>query len=402
MKNSLGIFFTSIILLLALEPTSAQDTPKENASGYQFTIEKEIPCTPVKDQFRSGTCWSFSGLGFLEAELIRMGKGQYDLSEMFVVRQTYLEKGKRYVRFHGNLGFGGGGAFHDVTYVLKKFGMVPEDAYPGLSYGEDNHVHGELDEVTKDFLDGIIKNPNKKLSTAWMKAYNGILDAYLGAYPEKFQYKGKEYSPRSFANELGLNPDDYLNISSYTHHPFYKKFIIEIPDNWAHGEVYNLPLDELIQVIDHSIDNGYSVAWASDVSEKGFSYKNGLAIVPEKNLKDLSNAEILKWQNLSQKEKDADLFTFDKPGVEKKITQEMRQEAFDNFETTDDHGMVISGTARDINGTKYYLVKNSWAATSNKMNGFFYASLPFVQYKTMSIMVHRNAIPKDIQKKLGL
>ena len=369
--------------------------------GYKFTDVKRLKVTSVKDQHRSGTCWSFSGLAFLEAEMIRIGKKNIpDLSEMFIVRNCYYDKAIKHVRLHGNLNFGGGGAFHDVTYVLKKYGLVPEEAYTGLQYGEDNHVHGEMDKVLKEYVNGVIKNKNKKLSTAWKAGLNGILDAYLGKQFMKFTYEGKEYTPKSFAKFVtGLNADDYITISSFSHHPYYQPFILEIPDNWLWGEAQNLPMQEMLQVIDYSLANGYTVAWATDVSEKGFSYRNGVAIVPGKDIKNMSDSERGKWEKMTKKERNELLYSFDKPVDEKKITQQMRQEAFDNYQTTDDHGMLIIGTAKDQNGKKYYIVKNSWN-TSNKYKGYLYASEAFVLYKTTNIMVHKNAIPKEIKKKM--
>lgn len=378
----------------------AQDEEPQN-EGYNFTVVKEVKTTDVRSQSRSSTCWSFSGIAMIETELLRIGKPAINLSEMYIVRHTYSEKAEKYVRLHGNINFSGGGAFYDVIETITKYGIVPEEVYPGLNYGEDIHVHSELDAVAMAYVEAIVKNPNRKLSTAWEVGYEAVLDAYLGKRPEKFTYNGKEYTPKSFAQSLGLNFDDYVYVTSFTHHPFYSNFIIEIPDNWAWGGVYNLPIDEFAQIFDYAIDNGYSVAWASDISEKGFSYQNGVAVVPEVNLAEMTDSEKLKWTELSPREKEAMLYKFNGPGLEKKITQEMRQEAFDNYQTTDDHGMLIVGIAKDQKGNKYYKVKNSWG-TSDKYNGYFYASEAFVLYKTMSIMVHKNAIPKDIAKKLKL
>lgn len=379
---------------------SAQDETKD---GYHFTAIKEIPNTPVKDQYRSGTCWSFSGLGFLEAEMLRKGKSEVDLAEMFIVWHTYDEKASKYVRLHGNLNFSAGGAFHDVTNIIKRYGIVPEEAYTGLNYGETKHVHGEMDRVLKKQVEAVIENPNKKLSPAWREALRGTLDSYLGEIPETFEYKGQTYTPMSFASDyVGLDMDDYVQISSYTHHPFYSKFVIEVPDNWMWGQVYNVPLEDMEAIVDNSIENGYTVAWAADVSEKGFSTsKKGVAVIPDADKQEMSDAEIARWEELSDKEKNDELYKLEKPGAEKVITQEMRQEAFDNYTTTDDHGMLIVGTAKDQNGSIYYKVKNSWGDYNN-YDGFFYASKPYVKYKTMSIMVHKDAIPKSIQKKLNL
>jgi len=397
-----NLFLAGLVLTTVL--ASAQDKKEEEKEdGFKFTPVKEIPCTSVKDQYRSGTCWSFSGLGFLEAEMLRMGKPVVDLSEMFVVHHTYSDKATKYVRLHGSLNFGAGGAFHDVTNVVKNYGIVPEEVYRGLNYGEEKHVHGELDRLLMDNVKTVVDNPNKKLTNAWHDALEGTLTSYLGEYPEKFNYQGKEYTPQTFATEyVGLNMNDYVEITSYTHHPFYSKFIIEIPDNWSWDEVYNVPLNELDEIIDNAINTGYTVAWAADVSEKGFlTSQKGIAVIPEVNKQNMTDAEITKWEKLSDKEKNEELFKLSKPGKEKSINQELRQIDFDNYQTTDDHGMLIVGTAKDQNGTMYYKVKNSWG-DYNDYNGFFYASKPYVEYKTMSIMVHKDAIPKNIRKKLNL
>ncbi len=390
-----------LCFLFATTILNAQDEKDKKSEAYKFTIEKQIKTTPVKNQNKSGTCWSFSTIALLESELIRMGKGEFDLSDMFCVRHAYADKAEKYVRMHGSINFGGGGAAHDVTDMIRKYGIVPEEAYTGLNYGETKHNHGEIDAVLKAYIKAIANDDNKKLTTAWLNGFNGILDAYYGKLPENFTYKGKSYTPQSFAKELGINPDDYIEFSSYTHHPFYSKFIIEVPDNWAWGEVYNVPVNELIVIIDNAINNGYTVAWGTDVSEKGFSWKNGVAIVPDEEKPDLQGSERDKWEKLTEKEKAAQLYTFDKPIKEKVITQEMRQTAFDNYQTTDDHGLQICGIAKDQNGNKFYLVKNSWSA-EGKYDGYFYASEAFVKYKTMDIMIHKDATPKDILKKIKL
>ncbi len=369
--------------------------------GYKFTDVKNVNVTSVKDQYRSGTCWAFSGLGFYEAELLRLGKGEYDLSEAFIVRHAYIDKAERYIRFHGALNFGGGGAFHDVTNVIKKYGIVPESAYPGLNYGTDKFDHSELDAVLKGYVEAIAKNESAAPTTAWKKGFIAILDAYLGPEPEEFEYNGKKYTPKSFQQMLGLNLDDYLEFTSFTHHPFYEEFILEVPDNWSHDKSWNVTVDELVEIIEYSLNNGFAVAWASDVSEKGFSWTNGVAVVPDAKRNDLTGTERERWEKLTAKEKAAQLYSFEKPMKETEITQEMRQNEFDNFKTTDDHGMLLAGIAKDQNGTIYYKVKNSWDAVG-KYNGYFYASKSFVKFKTTDILVNKKGVPPSILKKLKL
>ena len=390
-KVSISVLFILFFTLSIL----AQET------GYKFTEEVRLPTTEVKDQYASGTCWSFSALSYIESEMIRMGtkiKDVPDLSEMFIVRVCYADKAERYVRLHGHLNFGGGGAFVDILYSIKKYGIVPEEAYKGLNYGTDNHVHGELDIILKNYVDGVIKNKSKKISTAWLAGFNGILDAYLGEYPENFTYKSKEYTPRTFADEVvKINPDDYISLTSYTHHPFYETFALEIPDNWLWALSYNLPLTEFVEVFDYALDNGYTIAWGADVSEKYFSYTHGVAVVPDYDIGEMTETEISKWQAMDKEER----YNLDKPGAERTITQEMRQEDYDNYKTTDDHGMHIVGRAKDQKGTKYYIVKNSWN-TGNLYEGYFYVSEAYVQFKTMNIVIHKDAIPPKTRKKLGL
>ena len=390
-----------IILLTSTFSLAAQITEKAE-EGYKFTTIKDLPATKVKDQYRSGTCWSFSGVGLMESELIRMGKGVFDLSDMFIVRNAYTDKAVNYIRFHGKSNFGSGGEFHDVINVIRKYGIVPEIVYDGLKYGEKKHTHGEIDEVLKAFVDAILKNNDNKLTPVWLDAFNAILDTYFGKVPENFDYKGKSFTPKTFAAELGINPDDYIPITSFSHHPFYKKFVIELPDNWAYESTNNVPLDELWQIVVYAINNGYTVAWSTDVSEKGFSWSNGLAIVPEVKIEELNGSEKAKWEKMTEKEKNEQLYKFDKPGREMVITQEIRQKAFDNYQTEDDHGMLITGLAKDQNGTEYLKVKNSWSDENQKFNGYLYASKSYFLYKTTVIMLHKNAIPKDIAKKLGL
>ena len=401
MRTLLSIFMLS--LFMAVNTTGfCQEKAKKADSGYVFTIVKQVPATPVKNQYRSGTCWSYSTVGFLEAELLRTKHDTFNLSDMYCVRKAYSDKAEMFVRFNGKHNFGGGGEAHDVLNILRKYGMMPAEAYSGNVIGEDKPVHGEMDAVLEAMTNAVVKNPNKKLTPVWHQAVDGVLDAYLGKVPEKFNYKGKEYTPKSYGEMMGLNPDDYIELTSYTHHPFYSRFIIEVPDNWIMDQAYNLPLNELLEVIHNSIENGYTVAWGADVSEKGFSWKNGVAVVPDKNSPDMAGLETAKWEKMSDADKDKLLYKFDKPLPEKKITQEERQLEFDNYQTTDDHLMLITGTAKDQNGNSYFLVKNSWGLDGSPYKGYFYASEPYVQLKTMDIMVNKNALPKEIRKKLGL
>lgn len=392
---TLGLF-----LIFALTASAEKKKTKEKEKdGYHFTDLKRLPTTNVKSQDRAGTCWSWSTISFLESEMMRLGKDSVSLSPLFVVWNTYNGKADKYVRMHGKVNFGQGGASADVTWAIKNYGIVPLSVYSGLNYGEDVHVHGELDDVLKGYVDAIVKNSNKKLSTAWKRGYDAVLDAYLGAKPEKFTWKGKEYTPQTFTKEVtGLNMDDYISLTSFTHHPFYEQFALEVPDNWIGEMSYNIPLDEMMDVLDKAIDKGYSFAWGSDVSEKGFARK-GLAVVPEVDTKEMSDAEIEKWVKMPQKDKDAELLK--RPGKEKEITQELRQQEFDNYLTTDDHGMHIIGKAVDQLGHKYFIVKNSWGKYGD-YEGYLYASYPFVAYKTTSVMIHKDALPQELKNKLGI
>ncbi len=397
-------YVLSLVLSLSFLPfllTAQEEAVKEKKEGYEFTMVKEVPHTPVPNQYRSGTCWSFSALGLLEAEILRKTGRTLDLSEMFIVRQAYVEKADKYVRLHGHINFSAGGGFCDVTYVMDKYGLVPEGAYTGLVIGEEKHTHGEMDAVLKAYVDAIIKNPNRKLTPVWKQGFDAILDAYLGEYPSEFEYEGKKYTPESFSKELGLKGSDFIQLTAYSHVPLYKPYIQEIPDNWLWEETYNVSLEELMETLDYALDKGYAVDWAADVSERGFSWKNGLAIVPEESLSDLSGTEKERWEALTPAERNKAMFSFDEIVPEKKITIEMRQKAYDNYETTDDHGMLIVGIAKDQKGNKYYKVKNSWGVDDHKYEGYLYSSVPFMEYKTMNIAVNKEAVPKHILKKLG-
>lgn len=388
------------VFLLTALALSSLSLSAQGTSGYQFSIVKENPITPIKNQGSSGTCWSFSAVGFLESELLRMNKGEQDLSEMYIVRRNYKDKAEKYVRLNGHLNFAQGGSFADVIETLNEYGIVPNEAYAGLNYGEDMHKHSEMESVLSGYVQAIVENKNKRLSTAWKNGLDGVLDAYLGKVPEQFTYKGKSYTAQSFAKELGLNSDNYISLTSFTHHPFYAPFALEIPDNWRWALSYNLPLEEMMKTIDYALENGYTVAWATDVSEVGFT-RDGLAVIPDETAPENIGSDQAHWLGLSAKEKNNLLINKIEAGPvkEKTITQEMRQKSFDNYETTDDHGMQIYGIAKDQNGTKYYMVKNSWG-NAGKYDGIWYASEAFVKYKTMSVVINKNAMPKDIANKL--
>ena len=371
----------------------------------EFTVVKENPITSIKNQNQAGTCWCYSSLAFIESELLRMGKGEYDFSEMFLVHNTSLDRADKAVRTHGDVSFAQGGSFYDVIYGMEAFGLVPEaEMRPGVMYGMELSNHNELSAVSDAVVAAIAKGRHRSLQIGpdgeplWKKSIEAIHDIYLGKRPEKFTYNGKEYTPKSFYESLGLNADDYVSLTSYTHHPFYESFVLEIPDNWRWAKSYNIPIDELMEVFDNALMEGYTIAWGSDVSEKGFT-RQGTAVLPdEANGADLQGSDMAKWLKLSEAEKK----NTPKPATaEKWCTQEERQRAYDNWETTDDHGMQIYGIAKDQNGTEYYMVKNSWGE-SGKYKGYWYASEPFVRWKTMNIVVNKKAIPQHIREKLGL
>lgn len=379
----LNYFLTVTFLLIFVGSVFSQSS----TDGYLFTMQKQLPVTPVKNQNKTNTCWSFSAISLLESELLKSGKGEYDLSEMFIVYHNYLRKADKFVRMHGTIEFAGGGENNDVTDVIKKWGIVPETAYSGLKPEESGHNHFEMDKLLRAYVDEIVGSKNQPVNAAWLNGFDGILGSYLGNIPVKFQYQGKEYTPESFAKSLGINPNDYVMVSSFTHHPFYESFIPELPDNWSWGKAYNVPLDEMVSITDNALSNGYTVAWASDVSDKGFNFKHGVAIVPDMDEK---KATQLDWDQV-----------FLSPGAEKKITQEMRQRDFDNHLTNDDHGMHITGLAKDQSGKKYYYVKNSWG-TENVYKGYIYVSEAFFRLRTTVIFLNKNAIPETTRKKLGI
>ncbi len=354
-------------------------------NGFKFKDVVNIETTSVKNQGASGTCWSYSANSFLETEMIRKGKDPVDLAEMFFVKKVYLEKGDRYVRMHGALEFGQGGALPDVFEMYKKYGAVPQEAFSGLNYGTDINRHGEMSTVLQAMLDAVIKNKNKHLTPVWKKAYEGVLDVYLGDNEDHFTYKGKSYTPKSFAKEVvGLDGNDYVQFTSFTHQPFYQNMVIMVPDNWNYGLSMNVPMDEMIEIVDQSLKNGYSVAWASDVSEKYFSWKKGMAYVPT-----------IAYRDMQDEERET-MFSY--PVKEAKVTQERRQMEYDNYQTTDDHAMHIVGISKDQSGKEWYLVKNSWD-TGNAFNGYLYVSKEYFKLKTTAFMINKNALTSKMKKK---
>lgn len=369
--------------------------------GYQFTEVVTVPATPVKNQAATGTCWCFATTSFMESELLRMGKGTYDLSEMFIVRQKYMNQLQDNYLRRGNGNIGQGSLSHTFMNAYRQVGIVPEEVYSGINYGSERHNHSEMVRYMHALADVAVKSKNR--SPEYDRLIDNLFDTYLGKLPEKFTYKGKEYTPKSFAESLGLDMDDYIELTSFTHHPYYVKFDVEVPDNWEHSLMYNLPLDEMMETVDYALNNGYTVCWDGDVSEKGFSFTNGVAINPEvKKVEDLSDTDRARFEKLGEKERLEEVFKFERPYPEINVTPEVRQAGFESFVTTDDHLMHVTGITKDQNGTKYYITKNSWGTDRNKFGGYLNMSESFVRAKTIYVMVHKNAIPKAIKIKLGI
>ena len=371
------------------------------AQGYQFTDVCRVPATPVKNQASTGTCWCFATTSFMESELLRMGKGEYDLSEMFIVRQKYMNQlNDNYIR-QGEGNIGQGSLSHTFMNAFRQVGIVPEEVYSGINYDSDRHNHGELVRYMGAIANEAVKM--RKRSPEYNELIQSLFDIYLGKVPEKFSYKGKEYTPQSFAASLGLNMDDYVELTSFNHHPYYQKFEVEVHDNWEHYQQYNLPLDELIEVQDYALQHGFTVCWDGDVSEKGFSFKNGVAINPEvKKVEDYSTTDRARFEKMDEKERLDEVYKFEHPYPEVNVTQEVRQAGFESYVTTDDHLMHLTGIAKDQNGTKYYITKNSWGTERNTFGGYLNMSESYVRAKMIYIMVHKDAIPKAIKAKLGI
>jgi len=387
----------ALLIAGGLQNAAAQDYLINSVKGNQSANSKEsftfkdvinIERTPVKNQGSSGTCWSYSANSFFESEMIRMGKEPVEISQIFTARNAYVEKGINYVRMHGAITLGDGGSLHDVINMYRKYGALPQSVYTGLNYGTSKNKFAEMAAINEAFLAAVVKNPNGELTPNWVKAYTAVIDSYLGQVPESFEFKGKKYTPQTFAKEVvGINPDDYVELSSFTNKPYYQKMVLMVPDNWDLDLVYNVKVDELTDIIDNALAKGYSVGWAGDISDKGFSWKNGVAYVPAKPFADMTDEEKANM--------------FKGPQPEMNITAEIRQKAFDNYDTTDDHGMHIVGLTKDQNGKEYYIIKNSWGAT-NDYKGYIYMTKNFVKLKSTAILLHKGGLPKELAKKINV
>ena len=395
------LFLMALVALVAVG-ANAQDKKKENPNKPVFTVVKENKITSIKNQSRSGTCWDYSTLSYFEAEILKKTGKTYDLCESFVANKTYMDRAVQVVRLHGDCQFAQGGSAYDVYYALKNYGICPEDAmpFPGSLYGDSLNNFNEFFSLMSPYVDAVARNKGKKISNQWKVGLQGILDAYLGKCPEEFTYEGKKYTPKSFAASLGLNMDDYVSITSFTHRPFYTEFPVEVQDNWRNGLSWKVPMDEMMRIIDNAVMQGYTVAWGGDVSEQGFT-RQGLAYATDEKAQSLTGSDMARWLKLSATAKKGMLDSLGCKVPEIVPTQEMRQERYDNWELTDDHGMLIYGIAKDQNGREYYMVKNSWGE-AGEYKGIWYMTKAFIAANTMDYMVNKNAIPKDIRKKLGI
>lgn len=395
-----------VMALLALVATGAnaqEKAEKKNDNKPVFSVVKENKITSIKNQSRSGTCWAYSTLSFFEAEILKSTGKTYDLCESFVTNKTYMDRAIQVVRLHGDCQFAQGGSVYDPLYCMQNYGICPEEAMPlpGTLYGDSLNNYNEFFAVMSSYVQAVAKSSNKKLTSQWKVGLQGILDAYLGKCPEKFMYQGKSYTPKTFAASLGLNFDDYVSITSYTHHPFWTSFAVEVQDNWRNPHSWNVPLDDMMRIIDNAIMNGYTVAWGGDVSEEGFT-RQGLAYAYDtKQAQGLTGSDMARWLKLTKVQKSNMLDSLGCKAPEIIPTQKMRQDRFDNWELTDDHGMLIYGIAKDQFGKEYYMVKNSWGETG-AYKGIWYMTKTFIAANTMDFMVNKNAIPKDIRKKLGI
>ena len=385
-------------LIVGISVSAQQRTSPVSEVDYQFTTVVENPITPIKNQASSGTCWAFSALSFFESEAIRLGNikdpQKYpDFSEFFVVSHSYMDRAVKYVMLDGKLNFGAGSQFEDVAHIIRDYGIVPNKDMTGMNYGTALPAQNELDAVLAAYVGAVAKNPNRTLTTAWKRGFQAVLDEYLGECPQSFEVDGVQYTPQSYAEAMKINPDDYIALTSFTHHPFYKEFVLEIPDNWRWDPMFNVPIDEFIEVLDYALEHGYTAAWGADVSHTGFT-RNGLGILIDAAAT-AAGSDQERWVGKEE----------GKPApvkiVEAEVTQESRQVGYENKTTTDDHGMHIYGIAKDQDGKKYYMVKNSWGETG-KYKGIWYVTEAFVRNQTMNIMIHKSAVPKKYQKQYGI
>ena len=396
-------FMTLALMAIIALGANAEKKDSVNKNKPVFTVIKENKITSIKDQNRSGTCWAYSGLGFFETEILKKSGKSVDLCESFVINKTYMDRAIMAVRMHGDVSFSQGGSCTDVKYCLQNYGICPEDKmpFPGSLYGDSLNNFNEFFSVLTPYVEAVAKSSARKISNQWKVGFQGILDAYLGKCPETFSADGKDYTPQSYAQSLGLNMDDYVSITSYTHHPVYTAFVLEVQDNWRWEPSYNLPMDEMMRVIDNAVNEGYCVLWGGDVSEEGFT-RSGIALnLDAKALPGLSGSDMAHWLKLTPAKKRDMIDSLGVYAPEAVATQEMRQQAYDSWELTDDHGMLIYGIAKDQTGREYYMVKNSWGETG-EYKGIWYMSKNYIARSTMDYMVNKNAIPKDIRKKLGI
>lgn len=400
MKKTLAL---AALALVAMTANAQEKKDSVNPNKPVFTVVKENKITSIKDQNRSGTCWDYSTLSYFEAEILKKTGKTYDLSEAFVANKTYMDRAIQVVRLHGDCQFSEGGSAYDPLYCLEHYGIVPQsvEKYPTTNPDDSLFNFNEFFSVMTPYVEAIAKSKQSRISNNWKQGLQGILDSYLGKAPETFEYEGKTYTPKSFAESLGLDWSDYVSITSYTHHPFWTAFAVEVQDNWRNPLSYNVPMEDMMRIIDNAIDNGYTVAWGGDVSEPGFT-RTGLAyMVDAKKIEDNKGSDMAHWLGLSTKEKRNLIDSLGVNVPEITPTQKQRQERFDDWELTDDHGMLIYGIAKDQNGKEYYMVKNSWGDTGD-YHGIWYMTKNFIAANTMDYLVNKNAIPKDIRKKLGI
>jgi bleomycin hydrolase len=399
-KSLLFVLVASVAFSTPSFARSHKKDQKKANQGYHFTDEVVVPHTSVKNQYRSGTCWDYSGMALVEAELLRTTGKKYNLSEMFNVYYQYSGRAAKYVRLHGKMMLGPGGETTDVMRIIKKYGMVPDSVYSGMQYGTKLPVQSEMDNVLQNYVDAIVSDPNRKLTPAWHKGFDAVMTSYMGEIPKTFQYEGKTYTPQTFRDMTGFNPEDIIPITSFMDHPYFAKFPIAIPDNWTWAQYDNIPLNDLMRIINHALKSGYCLAWDTDVSNKGFNWKKGVAFVPDEHPK-LEGTALSAWDNLSRKQKEERLYNADSIVQEATITPQLRQKDYDNYLTQDDHLMLIVGIAHDQNGKVFYKVKNSWG-TDQVYHGYIYVSAAYIELNTLSISVNKDAIPEELRQKMGI